>query len=68
MDDIPLDRVYANLQKSLSPSSSTKHKKKRDNYTFVSMYPSVLEIIQDMQQRRINVKVRKTKEGGVKLC
>jgi len=28
MDDIPMDRVYANLPKSLSPSSSTKHKKK----------------------------------------
>ena len=25
MDDIPLDRVYANLQKRLSLSSSTKH-------------------------------------------
>jgi len=54
MDDIPLDRVYSNLQKSLLPSSSTKHKKKPDNDTFVPMYPSVEERIHAMQQRRIN--------------
>ena len=47
MDDIPLDKVYANLQKSLSPSS-TKHKKKPDNDAFVTMYPSVEERIHDM--------------------
>ena len=58
MDDIPLDRVYANLQKSISSSSSTKHKKKPDNDTFVPMYPSVEERIHDMQQRRINACVR----------
>jgi len=58
MDDISLDRVYANLQKSLSPSLSTKHKKKLDNDTFVPMYPSVEEGIHDMQQRRINACVR----------
>ena len=56
MDDIPLDRVYANLQ--LSPSSSTKHQKKLDNDTFVPMYPYVEERINDMQQRRINAYVR----------
>jgi len=49
MDDIPLDRVYANLQKYLSPSSSTNHQKKPDNDTFVPMYPSVEEIIHEMQ-------------------
>jgi len=47
MDDIPLDRVYANLQKRLSPSSSTKHQKELDNDTFVPMYPSVEERIHD---------------------
>ena len=54
MDDIPLNKVYANLQKRLSPSSSTKHQKEPDNDTFVPMYPSVKERIHDMQQRRIN--------------
>jgi len=41
MDDIPLNRVYENLNKRLSPSSSTKTQKKPDNDTFVPMYPSV---------------------------
>jgi len=58
MDNIPLDRVYANLQNRLSPSSSTKHQKKPDHDTFVHMYPYVEERIHDMQQRRINVCVR----------
>ena len=58
MDDIPLDRVYANLQKSISPSSSTKHKRKPYNDTFVPMYPYVEERIHDMQQRTINACVR----------
>jgi len=58
MDDIPLDRVYANLQKSISLLSSTKHKRKPDNDTFVPMYPFVEEIIHDIQQIRINACVR----------
>jgi len=37
IDDIPLNRVYANIQKRLFPSSSTKHKKNPDNDTFVPM-------------------------------
>jgi len=49
MDDIPLNRVYANLQKSLSPSSSSKHQKNPDNDTFVPMYPSVVERIGELQ-------------------
>jgi len=55
---ISLDRVYANLRKSLSPSSSTKHQKKPDNDTFVPMYPYVEERIHEMQQRRINACAR----------
>jgi len=56
IDNIPLNRVYANLVKSLSPSPSTKHQKKRDDDdTFVPMYPSVLERIGEMSQMRINV-------------
>jgi len=58
MDDIPLDKVYANLQKRLSPSSSTKYQKKPDNDTFVPMYPFVEERILDMQQRRMNACAR----------
>jgi len=58
MDDIPLDRVYANLQKRLSPSSSTKHQKKPENDTFVPMYPSIEERPHDLQQRRINACAR----------
>jgi len=50
MDDIPLTKVYENLNKLLSPSSSTKLYKKPDNDTFVPMYPSFEERIHDMQQ------------------
>jgi len=55
IDNIPLNKVYANLHKSLSPSPSTKHQKKPDNDIFVPMYPSVLERIGEMSQIRINV-------------
>jgi len=58
MDDIPLNKVYENLNKCLSPSSSTKTQKKPDSDTFVPMYPSVEERIHVMQQRRINACVR----------
>jgi len=58
MDDIPLNKFYENLNKRLSPSSSTKPQKKSDNDTFVPMYPSIEERIHDMQQRRINACVR----------
>jgi len=58
MDDIPLNKVYENLKKRLSASSSTKHQKKPDNDTFVAMDPSVEERIHDLQQRMINDSVR----------
>jgi len=58
MDDIPLNRVYENLNKRLSLSPSTKTEKKPDSDTFVHMYPSIEERIHDMQQRRINACVR----------
>jgi len=56
-DDIPLNRVYTNLNKALfpSPSPSTKTSKKPNYDTFVPMYPSVEERLIDMQQRRIDV-------------
>jgi len=54
MDDIPLNRVYGNLNKSLSPPPSTKTQKKPDYDTFVPMYPSVEERLHDIQQRRID--------------
>ena len=52
---IPLNRVYATLRKSLSPSSSTKNQKKPDDDTFIPMYPSVLNKIADLSQMRIDV-------------
>jgi len=54
MDDIPLNKVYENLNKQLSPTSSTKPKKNPGNDTFDPMYPFDEERIHDMQQRRIN--------------
>jgi len=54
MDDIPLNKVYTTLNKSLSPSPSTKASKKPDYDTFVPMYPSVEERLHEMQQRRID--------------
>jgi len=55
MDDVPLNKVYSNLNESLSPSPSTKNSKKLDYDTFVLMYPCVEERLIDMQQRRIDV-------------
>jgi len=55
IDNIPLNKVYANLHKSLTPSSSTKHQKKPDDDTFVPMYPSVLNRITNLSQMRIDV-------------
>jgi len=55
IDNIPLNRVYATLHKSLSPSSSTKHQKKPDGDRYVPMYPSVLNRIADLIQMRIDV-------------
>jgi len=49
MDYIPLNKVYTTLNKSLSPSPSTKTSKKPDYDTFVPMYPSVVERLHDMQ-------------------
>jgi len=54
IDNIPLNRFYATLHKSLSPSSSTKQKKKHDD-EFVPVYPQVLQSIGEMAQMRINV-------------
>ena len=42
-DDIPLNRVYTKLNKTLSPSPSTNTHKKPTSDTFVPMYPSVEE-------------------------
>jgi len=54
-DDIPLNRVYTNLNKTLSPSSSTKTHKKPISDTFVPVYPSVEQRLIGLQQRRIDV-------------
>jgi len=55
MDDVPLNKVYTTLNKSLSPSPSTKTSKNPDYDTFVPMYPFVEERLIYMQQRRIDV-------------
>jgi len=54
IDDVPLNEVYTNLNKSLSPSPSTKIHKKPDYDTFFPMYPSVEERLIGLQQRRID--------------
>ena len=58
IDNILLNRVYANLYKTVSPSPSTKHHKKPDDDTFVPMYPSVLDRIGEMSQMRLDVCAR----------
>jgi len=55
MDDVPLNKVYTTLNKSLSPSPSTKTSKKPNYDSFVPMYPFVEERLIDMQLRRIDV-------------
>jgi hypothetical protein len=55
MDDVPLNKIYEKLHKSLSPSSSTKLKKNPNVDTFEPMYPSVNERIHDMAQMRFKV-------------
>jgi hypothetical protein len=58
IDDIPLNKVYAHLQKALSPSSSTKHLRKHVADEFEPMYPSIVERIGEMAQIRIDVCAR----------
>ena len=55
IDNIPLNRVYENLHKALSPSSSTKLQKKPNDDTFEPMHPSVQERIHDMAQMGFKV-------------
>jgi len=55
IDDVPLNKVYENLHKSLAPSPSTKHQKKPVDDVFELMYPTVLERIRELAQRRIDV-------------
>jgi len=55
IDNIPLNKVYENLHKSFAPSPSTKHQKKSAENVFEPMYPTVLERIGELAQRRIVV-------------
>jgi len=55
IDDIPLSKVFENLHKSLAPPPYTKHQKKPADDVFEPMYPTVLERIGEMAQRRIDV-------------
>jgi len=56
LDDVPLNKIYTTINKSLSPS--TKLKKKPSDETFEPMYPSVLERIGEMSQIRVDVCTR----------
>ena len=56
LDDVPLNKIYTSINKSLSPS--TKLKKKPSDETFEPMYPSVLERIGEMSQMRVDVCAR----------
>jgi len=53
LDDVLLNKIYATINKGLSPS--TKIKKKPSDETFDPMYPSVLERIGEMSQMRTDV-------------
>ena len=55
MDDVPLNKIYEKLHKSLSPSSSTKHHKKPNVETYEPMCPSIDDKIHDMAQMRFKV-------------
>jgi len=55
IDDIPMSRVYENLNKSLAQSPSTEHPKKPADDEFVHMYPTVLERIGELGQMRVDV-------------
>jgi len=52
-DDMLLSKAYFTLNKTLSPSTSTKTTQK-PNDTFVPMYPSIKERLIGMPQRRID--------------
>jgi len=53
LDDVPLNRIYTSINKSLSPS--TKLKKKPSNEPYEPLYPSVLERIGEMSQMRVDL-------------
>lgn len=49
IDNIPLNKIYENVHKYLTPSSSsTKHHKKLDVDTFEPMHPNIQERIINM--------------------
>jgi len=56
LDDVPLNKIYTSINKSLSPS--TKLKKKPSDETYELMCPSVLERICVMSQMRVDVCAR----------
>jgi len=54
IDDIPLSRIYTNLEKDLAPSLSTKTTKKPDD-AYTSEPPYIDERIGSLAQRRIDI-------------
>ncbi|RHN51788.1 hypothetical protein MtrunA17_Chr6g0472821 [Medicago truncatula] len=52
MDDVPLNKIYENLHKALSPSPSTKLHKEPAHEEFVHVYPQILKSIGEMSEMR----------------
>lgn len=55
MDDVPLNKIYENLHKALSPSPSTKLHKEPAHEEFVHVYPQILKSIGEMSEMRNKV-------------
>jgi hypothetical protein len=55
MDDVPLNKVYENLHKALSPSPSTKVHKKPAREEYVPVYPQIIKSIGEMSEIRNKV-------------
>ncbi|RHN60154.1 hypothetical protein MtrunA17_Chr4g0022361 [Medicago truncatula] len=53
IDDVPLNQIYATINKGLSTSS--KHQRKPDDIPFKPMYLAILESIGEISQMRVNV-------------
>jgi len=53
LDDVPLNKIYTSINKSLSPSA--KLKKKSSDEPYEPLYPSVLDRICEMSQMRVDL-------------
>jgi hypothetical protein len=55
MDDVPLNKIYENLHKALSPSPSIKLHKKPAREEYVPVYPQIFKSIDEMSEMRNKV-------------